>query len=834
MLKSFGIWKSRILRACLKPRFILTAVAIAGFNTQATANIFNYGVANDCSPLAVDTCALPFPSDVFRTANWLDETTQGDPFLQFRGYKFGNAITDTRTSGVIRILENMVRSQFPVAFQPAKIFNKSSGFSPLGPVLFELEYWPYADLPENGDGYLHVYNISTGERVPMLVSLSEAAKGDGLRVGRPVIEAWPVTRFEFGEKYVAVLFKDRFNADEGSGQDVFKPTEGVLKALYDDLPNRPVLRQLYQEPMAALTALEIDRDNVLSFTWFTVRQEAEVVQPMLEMIETAKSYGSSVSNLKVATVQLGDAEHGLVTLSGRVGVVNFRSTDGGIYPSNPQRAPGVPPQYKERVLDSTFQDNRTTVEFSLTLPKEDDDMPIPVSIWGHGLGSGKDFLVSKGNFELGDQLGMATIGIDHPNHGTRVSAPSPGSSIFNLGEPYVGVATSTPLTVMHLLGMFVQSVVDHNMLVHAIKYNLPQALNSWDDPDYPDVPKLDTSRVMYDGISLGAMIGSAIGATVTDLDGAYLVNGSGSLTQALLKSTFWDLTNKVAPLNMNGAELMFVVAMMQHYLDFADGNNFAHLYRNPPEGFSDRALGLHYALGDGSYPNSGSLATAKLVDLPAVAELEEPIADIRFGDTGGRPTFENGFGLVQSGYGLASAEVATNAFVEQDIEKILALAGISTGANEVTNAFSYFDFGSEFEDILDSVLGNNRSSVDDYLDLLDSGEITDFLTHFNRGNENARHRQIDWRCDLLNLNQDRCAMAKQLATEDVERIERGELINVGDLSGEDDPSRGVDDLLGGDGVIQVTEGSAGSINGWFLVFMLLGWGLKQSAARRNH
>lgn len=92
MRKSLGIWKSRILRACLKPRFILTAVALAGFNTQATANIFNYGVANDCSPLAVDTCALPFPSDVFRTANWLDETTNGDPLLQFRGYKFGNAI----------------------------------------------------------------------------------------------------------------------------------------------------------------------------------------------------------------------------------------------------------------------------------------------------------------------------------------------------------------------------------------------------------------------------------------------------------------------------------------------------------------------------------------------------------------------------------------------------------------------------------------------------------------------------------------------------------------------------------------------------------------------
>ncbi len=776
--------------------WITTIVACLSSTLSPVSNAANWlspAAADDCNPLAVDTCGLPFPSDVFRNTY----TT---------GYGFKDRILDNRVSGPVRSLLSM-RLQFPDGFSPSKLFNKSSGFSALGPVLFELGDWPVAEIPSDGEGYLHVYNINTGERVPMIVSLSKGAKAeDSIREGRPVIVGWPVTRFEFGERYLAVLLKDQLNADDGTVQELFTPTAGVTNALNKNAGFRRNLA--YQDPLEAIDALGIPHEDILSFTWFTVRKESEVVQPMLDMVEKSLAGGGIMTDMEVSPNQLGDKDAGLVTLQGNLRIVNFRAgEDGGVYPP----------------FDAIYDFARRNVQFKLTLPKVDDGTPIPVAIWGHGLGSGKDFNTTKGNFELGDQLGMATIGIDHPNHGTRVT---PTGTINNplelIKEPYVGIAISSPKTIMQLLGMFVQGVVDQNVLIHGIKNNLPNVLNQWHDDKYPSVPTLDVSNVVYDGISLGAMIGSAVGATAKDLQGVYLVNGAGSLAQAMVGSTFWPATSNVIPQNINGAELMFVLAMIQHYLDIADGNNFTQFYRNPPtEEYSERAVGLHYALGDGSFPNSASLATAQLIDLPAVKVLEEPIASLRYGDTGGLDFFENGFGVVQSGYGFDVAEVALDGFLEGDIESIIGLSGLG-GFNVAGNVFSGIGIGSQYEEYINTVLGEDRGSFDDYVERLYSGNAESFLTHFNRGGENARHRQIEWRCSLLNLDSQRCAAAKLKATEDAERIARGELVNEDqNLSGKDrdrDLTKAINDGLNN---IQVTEGSGGSLS-WTSLLMLLG------------
>lgn len=772
----------RIAKACS-----ITGLLLASSLTLAAG----LSPASSCNPLAVETCGLPFPSDVFRN-------TVGR-------YNFADSVLDKRTTGMVRTLLP-ARTQFPASFQPSKIFNDSTGFSALGPVLFELNDWPLEEIPKDGEGYLHVYNMSTGERVPMVVSLSEAAQPErDFREVRPVIIGWPRSRLEFGAKYIAVLYKSRLNAGyySSSGVELFTPSEGVEKALSGNAGW--VLNYSYGAPLGAMDRIGIDRNDVLSFTWFTVRKESEVVDPMLAMVNTALAYPNYVRDLEVTTA-LGDPDYGLVTLKGDISLVNFRSPDGGVYP---------PYEY---IPDAS----RRVTDFVLTLPKWDKAEPIPISVWGHGLGNFKE--LTRSGFIMGDRLGMATIAIDHPNHGSRVT------NFDSLKEPHISLAVTSPLTMMQLLGMFVQATVDHNVVISSAKYSLPGVLANWHDDNYPNVPELDGSRIIFDGMSLGAMLGVAIGATAPDLNGAYLVNGAGSLMEIFSESTFWDdFTSNVIPQNMSGAELTFVLAMMQHYVDIADGNNFTQFYRNPPEGRSPRPLGMHYSLGDGSMTNDATRATAELMDLPLLKEVIEPESNLRFGDEGAEQ-FENGYGLVQSGFGLAAADETLNALREFDIGNTLGLEDTSvlTGLLGVDGKIPE---GVPYADYLNTLVGaDDATSVDKIISAVYEGEADDFLTHFNRGGVAAVSRSIDWRCDVLTLDPARCTKAKELAVADSEN--NG---GLGDIipGGTDDSTDQIGDMIN-DGLsnIQVTEGSAGALE-WILlaVLVLLYWQRNQYAAR---
>lgn len=736
--------------------------------------------ASTCNPLAVETCGLPFPSDVFRN-------TTGR-------YNFADSIIDRRTSGVVRTLLP-ARTQFPASFQPARIFNDSTGFSALGPILFELNDWPLTDIPSDGEGYMHVYNLRTGERVPMVVSLSEAAQPQrDFRESRPVIIGWPRSRLEFGEKYIAVLYKAGLNSGyySSTGVELFTPSEGVQKALSGNAGW--MLNYVYGTPLNALDRIGVDRSDVLSFTWFTVRKESEVVDPMVKMIGAALAYPNYIRNLKV-TSPLGDPDDGLVTLKGDISLVNFRSPDGGVYPP----------------YDYIPDPSRRVTDFVLTLPKWDRSEPIPISVWGHGLGNFKE--LTRSGYIMGDRLGMATIAIDHPNHGTRVT------NFDSLKEPHISLAVTSPLTIMHLLGMFVQATVDHNVVISSAKYSLPDILAHWENSDYPNVPALDGSRVMFDGMSLGAMLGVAIGATAPELDGTYLVNGAGGMMQIFSESTFWDdFTSNVIPQNMSGAELTFVLAMMQHYVDIADGHNFAHWYRNPPAGRSPRPVGMHYSLGDGSMTNESTRAFAEIADLPLLKEVIEPEANLRFGAEG-RDDFENGYGLVQSGFGLAVADETLNALKEFDIGNTLGLDNVSV-LGGLLGIDGNLPEGLPFRDYLTNLVGeNDATSIDKIVDAVYKGEADDFLTHFNRGSVAAVQRSIAWRCEVLVLSADRCTHAMQMAVSDSE--------NGGGLTdiipgGTSDPTDQIADIINtGLSNIQVTEGSAGSLEWWVLGMLAL-------------
>lgn len=720
-------------------------------------------VASTCNPVAQKACALPFPSDLFRN-------TVGT-------YNYSDTIWDREVGGTMRQYLT-IRSQYPASFAPSKIINPSRGFSPLGPVLFELPGFPAHPVPVDGSGHLLVIDMETDERIPMVVSLSKAAQPRrDFREARPVIIGWPRTRFGFGRKYVAVLLRSPFG---------FVPSAGMQRVL--DGNAGIWVNTAYRNALDVLERNDIDRDEVLSLTWFTVRPEAEVITPMKTMIAQAMEAGSIVSGLKPIPA-LGDPDYELATLKGELSLVNFRAPDGGVYPPY------------QRLIDP----ERERVEFVLSLPRWEYATPVPVSIWGHGLGNFKE--LTKSGYRMGSRLGMATIAIDHPNHGSRVSK-------LGFKDLNIAAAVQTPMTIMQLLGMFVQATVDHAVVAKHVRDALPQAVANIPNGTLPDRPLIDGSRVMFDGMSLGAMLGVGIGVWAPDLAGAYLVNGAGSLMHVLSESTFWDdMTSNVVPQNANGAELTFIVAMMQHYLDIADGNNVAHYFRDPPPGQAPRPLGMHYSLGDGSMPNAATRATAELVDLPLLKEVIEPEPHLRFGHEG-HDGFENGYGLVQSGYGLELGEQVKDQlrlfdparFGDLDRNNVLVQLqklGVDLGPLQGWN------------DELAAWLGEDLAagSFTDLVDLLYDGEVEDFLTHFNRGTLEAVQKSITWRCELFQLLPERCAIAServkddQLALDPVDPLEndaRDPLDQVGDLI-----DRGLSN-------VKVSEGSAGSLEAWLL------------------
>lgn len=758
-------------------RLMMGSALLAG---SVAASAAGFSAASSCNPVAVNACGLPFPSDLFRNLTGT--------------YNYSDSILDRNVNGATHQIFP-VKSQFPATFQPSKIFNNSNGFSALGPVLFELQNWPVHEIPADGAGHVVVFDMETDEQIPMVVSLSHVANPQrDFREKRPVIIAWPRSRFEFGRKYAAVLLKTPFDAAVGN-TTTFVPSEGMAKVL----TNRGgyFVQPAYKGALDVVDRNGIARSDILSLTWFTVRTEADVTTPMKTMVQTALNYPSIVTRLEKRD-SLGDPEHGLVTLKGELSLVNFRSADGGVYP------PYQP------ILDPAL--GRT--DFVLTLPKWNQDTAIPISIWGHGLGNFKE--LTKSGYVMGDRLGMATFAIDHPNHGSRIK-------VTGNKEPSIVVAVQSPMTIMHLLGMFVQATVDHSVVINHAHQALPQALSQWRSSEYPNVPRLDGSRVMFDGMSLGAMLGTAIGAVAPDLAGAYLVNGAGSLMHIFSESTFWDdMTSHVVPQNANGAELTFVLAMMQHYVDIADGNNFVHYFRNPPAGQDVRPLGMHYSLGDGSMPNNATRASAEIADLPLLKEVIEPEPFLRDG-TLGRDGFEEGYGLVQSGYGLELADQ-----IKDQIKAFDPTLGAGLDTAGLLKKLTGIDMGNSVlgdlsEDILSTLNLGGVSSLEDFVDLAYEGNLESFLTHFNRGTVQAVQHSIDWRCGVLQLPADRCEMAKAKAVEDAKKYAEGNTGNIPGIGGGDgrSPIDDIDDIINENiDRVQVTEGSAGSFE-WFMLALVV-------------
>lgn len=516
-----------------------------------------------CNPVHATGCVLPFPSDAFTRA---DATSS----------------TGVRLSVSDDVWPESMRDQLPAEVAPSRIFDGHDGFSALGPILFEVDA-PIdpATLPESGGDALVVFDAATGARVPMWAGLdAQAARHDRATT---VIRAWPADRFDWGHRYVAVLTSALRHAD-GTTVPRSRTFQEVL-----DAEAAPEWVEYHRQLLDAAASNGIAEEAVVAITGFTVRSEQDAIGPEQALVERARADEHPVADVRA--FPLGGPDFAAL-VTGRVRLTDFRDpvTGGMRWDPTGGRDEWVP--------------------FVLTLPRAAATAPVPVAVYSHGITTVKEtmLLVAGSNA----RQGIATIAIDHPQHGWR--GPQEGGYVFQLGRPS---------EIARLIALPIQSAVDFVSLVKAVRTSLadldfaPTSLRTLVGAPGDGRPDLDPDRMIAEGTSMGGVLGLEFLALEPNLSAAmFQVAGIGIL-HILTGSVIWTPLglDGVVPTGATGVDVAAAIAACQFMIDPGDATNYTSAIQA-----DQRPLAVVYGEGDAIVPNYSS---RRLIDLTHLPELDD-------------------------------------------------------------------------------------------------------------------------------------------------------------------------------------------------------------------
>lgn len=568
----------------------IIAAVISGFQVPAHAET----LAGHCNPVGLTTCALPFPSDLFTEPD--DQSPTGkrivipDDVLDL----FGDETTEHPVP-------------LHISLRPEALYAKSSGYSAAAPILFELASAVDEDsIPRDGGNLLQVYEIGgSGDAVPVEVGVMKPALTPGVARKDNVIEAFPRSRWRFGARYAAVLTRHltpqrggHFERSAGM-RSIFEAPDGPLAQAHADA---------LATVMPALTRQGMTEDDILSLTFFTVRDQAETITPLARLIN---SVNDQSHEFRGWTVSHQDGSSKAVTVSGEVRLRNYRDALGGMR------------------FEDTGPGDDNWVDFLLTIPAAASQSPAPLVIYGHGIGADKESYYVVANVNA--RNGVATFAIDQPNHGTRSDAD--GGFIWDILHPeqlnrVVGMVSQSSLDMVTVVAAIRQHLGRLNTLPH----NKGDVVFPWLGLQANDgVPDLDLSKIYYEGTSMGGVLGSAFLGMAPQLDGAYLQVAGTGIVNILTHSSLWSRFKHMAPEGTLGAELAAYLGMLTQALDYGDGINSIHHAREGttilPYPYRPFPVALQIGHGDGIVFNKSSVALSELVRLPVA--LPDDVDSVR-------------------------------------------------------------------------------------------------------------------------------------------------------------------------------------------------------------
>jgi pimeloyl-ACP methyl ester carboxylesterase len=506
-----------------------------------------------CAVAAIRSCALPYPSDEFTVA---DPTTA----------------TGRRVEMPAGLIAPRTLERLGPGASPADAFDGADGFAALSPVVFELDR-PVrpSSLPADGGDVLVVYDLEDGAKVPIRAEVS----ADSVRHGAPdtIVMAWPAVRWEPGRTYVARL---------GEG----------LRAHDGSRPARAPRLDRAEDVRRSLARLEGPQGwaSTLSATQFTIRSRADATAELDAMAGAVRAAPHGVRRVSVQPpVLVGPPAAAVVT--GEVELTDFRDDDGVARVANGSRPTWVP--------------------FTMVLPREPAGPDgAPVVIYGHGLTISKESMLTVAATNA--RHGLATIGIDVPNHGDRQAGQ--GGYLLDL---------TTPKRFGRLASMPLQGVVDQLALLLAVQG--PLAALEYEVPappgGRPEPPvRLDASRVLYQGTSMGGVLGAAFVALAPELLGAFLhVPGTG-IADIILHSLLWPVFMDIVPSNASAGDAAALKGAASMLLDPADNVNVLDRLRS-----NGTPLFVVYGANDGVVPNWTTDRLLTLAGLPLTGRQLVPV-----------------------------------------------------------------------------------------------------------------------------------------------------------------------------------------------------------------
>ena len=564
---------------------------------------------SNCNPLSVHTCVFPFPSNHYAT-------------------EVADSPTGVQINYPDDILPQALVDGWPERLSPSQVFNGLTGYSALTPVLFEFEdAIDITTLPLDGGESVKVFDYDTGEQMAIRADTNMVALAETLAEPSMIVETYPRSRWTFGNTYVAVVTKALKNLD---GND-FVPSAGVKEAIS---ANGSALSAQYEPYIRFLKSRGVLRNEILSLTYFTVRDEASVTDSLKVLIDIVAEESHPMTIASKIFFPAGDLA---AVVSGQVKTTDFRREDGDV----------------DYTSDSEHKDNWGN--YSLYLPHAALTESVPVVIYGHGIGATKE----TGLTVIAESIkkGVAVVLMDHPYHGSRVP-----------DEPYY-LSLFKPETALAITGSAAQSPLDFHSLLYAIKENLKDldilpggslfyALNG-NFRSGRDKPDINVDKIYYMGTSLGGLLGSTFAATAPGLKGAYLEVAGAGINNAFNHSSFYHFLNmdEVIPKGATGAESVFMLSLATHRLDRADGLNYAHYFRHPPSHLEPRPLALQYGIEDQVFYDGTTYALAEAAELPLYTPA---IKSLDFLDT--TDNIEDGYVLFQSPQSIANVFVDEGPF----------------------------------------------------------------------------------------------------------------------------------------------------------------------------
>lgn len=249
----------------------------------------------------------------------------------------------------------------------------------------------------------------------------------------------------------------------------------------------------------------------------------------------------------------------------------------------------------------------------------DPEIGYPVAVFGHGLTGDGD--QAKDIAKYIAPLGIATIGVDAPQHGTHPSISHPDEKDLDLLQELFGIeldGSKVELNPFQLRDGWRQSNLDKLGLIEAIKKGI--------DIDGDGYFDLDADRISYLGASLGGIQGPELIATSSDFELALLAIGGARISDFLRHEGQIYAIGYLLTSNINDAGLMRFLILLQTAIEKGDGVNWAPyvLQNRFPDAGDPMHVAMQVSVPDEVVPKETGAMLARTLGTPIIGTEQLP------------------------------------------------------------------------------------------------------------------------------------------------------------------------------------------------------------------